>query len=50
MESVRKYGNIKLLTTESKRHYLVSEPKKQKKMFYKFIRHRNEKKNTNIHE
>ena len=48
MENVRKYRNIKLVTTESRRNYLVSEPNYHTtKIYRKFISNRNEK-NSNI--
>ena len=45
MEYVRKYTDIKLVTTERRRKYLVSEPNcHTAKFFLKFISNRNEKK------
>ena len=45
MENVRKHRNIKLVTTERRGNYLVSEPKSYYKFFHKkFISNRNEKK------
>ena len=51
MENVRKYRNIQLVATKSRRNYLVSGPNchTTKFFFKKFISHRNEK-NTSIHE
>ena len=45
MENVRKYGYIKLVTTERKRNYLLSEPNYHTaKSFYRtFISYRNKK-------
>ena len=34
MENVRKYGDIKLVTTERRRNYLVSEPSYQTLNFF----------------
>ena len=34
MENVRNYRDIKLVTTERKRNYLVSEPKYYTKKFF----------------
>ena len=34
MENVRKHRNIKLITTERKRNYLVSEPKYRTTKFF----------------
>ena len=41
--------DIKFVTTETRRNYLVSEPNSYKKIFWIFIIYRNEK-NINIHE
>ena len=51
MENVRKYKDIKLVTTEMRRNYLVSEPNcHTTKIFYrKLISNRNEE-NSNINE
>ena len=50
MENVRKYRDIKLVTTERKRNYLVSESLLYYKVFHrKLVGSRNEK-NLNIHE
>ena len=51
MDNVRKHRNIKLVTTEKRRDYLVSEPNYHTtKFFYrKFISNRN-KKASNINE
>ena len=45
MENVRKHRDIKLVTTDEKRHKLVSEPNyhTRKTFFRKFISNRNEK-------
>ena len=46
MENVRKHKDIKLITTQARRNYLVSEPNYQTIQFFffrKFISHRNEK-------
>ena len=45
MENVRKHRDIKLLTTEIRRKYLVSEPNYHRKL----VGHRNEK-NSNRYE
>ena len=52
IESVRKYRNIKLVSTEKRRNYLASEPNYHttKVFFKKSNSSRNEKKTTNIHE
>ena len=43
MENVRKDRNIKLITTEARRNYLVSEPNYHTaKIFLNFIINRNE--------
>ena len=50
---MRKYRNIKLVTSEERKNYLVSEPNyhRTKCFLCKFISHRNLKKNnTNIYE
>ena len=46
MENVTKHKDIKLVTTEIKRSYLVSEPNYHTTTFFqkKFISNRNEKK------
>ena len=46
MESVRKHRDIKHVTTETRRNYLVLEPHYHTKKFFKekFIGNRNEKK------
>ena len=46
MENVRKHRYIKLVTTERRRNYLVSEPNYHTTNFFyrKFISNRNEKK------
>ena len=51
MKNVRKHRNIKLITTERRRNYSVSEPSYHTtNIFYrKFISNRNEK-NSNINE
>ena len=50
MENVRKHRNIKLVTTERRRNYLVSEPNYQiQSLLQKFISNRKEK-NPNINE
>ena len=51
MESVRKYRYMKLVTTERKRNYLVSEPNcHTTNIFHRiFISNRNEK-SSNINE
>ena len=50
MENVRKHRNIKLVTTERRRNYLVSEPNYQiQSLLQKFISNR-KKKNPNINE
>ena len=51
MESVRKYRDMKLVTTERKRNYLVSEPNCHTTNLFrrKFISNRNEK-SSNINE
>ena len=47
VENVRKYRHIKLVTTERKRNYVVSEPKSHHKVFYRTsISNRNEKRDT----
>ena len=45
MANVRKYKDIKLVTTKRKRNYLVSEPNYHTTIFFfrKFISSRNEK-------
>ena len=45
MENVRKWRDIKLVTTEARKNYLISEPNYyiKKKIFRKFISHRHEK-------
>ena len=46
MENVRKHKDIKLITTQARRNYLVSEPNYHTIQFFffrKFISHRNEK-------
>ena len=49
MENVRKYRDTKLVTTERRRNYLVSEPNYHNKVFHiKFISNRNLKKNPQI--
>ena len=48
MENQKKYRNIKLVTTERRRNYLVSEPY-YKAFHRKFISNRNEK-NSNSYE
>ena len=47
MENVRKHRNIKLVTTERRRNYLVPEPNDHTAKF--FISYRNEK-NANDNE
>ena len=42
MENVRKHGNVKFVTTERRRKYLVSEPNKLSD--YKVLKLENEKK------
>ena len=51
MENVRKHRNIKLITTESRRSYLVSEQNYHTAKFFHrtFISNRNEK-NSNMNE
>ena len=50
MENGRKQRNIKLVTTEARRNYLVLElTYHRKKSFQKFINHRS-KKAQNIHK
>ena len=50
-ESVRKYRNIKLVSTEKRRNYLASEPSYHTtKVFFKNLIAVEMKKNTNIHE
>ena len=51
MENVRKYRGMKLVTTERRRNYLVSEPNNHTTKFFtnKFIGYRNEK-NSNTNE
>ena len=34
MENIRKHGHLKLLTTEKRRNYLVSEPNYQSTNFF----------------
>ena len=48
-ENLRKYRNIKLVTTKRRRNYLVSEPNYNTTIFHRrFIGYRNEKNsNTN---
>ena len=44
MENVRKYRDIKLITTERRKYYLVNNKLSYCKVFYgKFINNRNEK-------
>ena len=44
MEKVRKHGDIKLVTTESKRNYLVRTKLSYYKVFHKpFVSYKNEK-------
>ena len=45
MKNVRKHKDSKLVTTEARSNYSVSEPKYHKRniFFWKFISHRNEK-------
>ena len=45
MENVRKQGDMKLVTTEKRRNYLVSEPNCNitKSFFWKFVKSQNEK-------
>ena len=52
MENVRKYRDTKLVTTERRRNYLVSEPNYHNKVFHrKFISNKDLKKNpSNINE
>ena len=49
MGNVGKHRDIKLLTTEERSNYLVSETNYRTTIFLKFISHRYEK-NTNIYE
>ena len=51
MENVGKHRRIKLVTTEWRRSYLVSEPNYHTKNFFhtKFVSNRNEK-NSNTYE
>ena len=46
MENLRKHRNIKLVTTEARRNYLVSEPNYDTTNFFfgKLFTHRNENK------
>ena len=47
MENVRKQRDIKLVTTERRRNYLVSEPNYHTKVFHRyFISNRNGEKNS----
>ena len=48
MENVRKHRDIKLVTTERRRNYLISEPNYHTTNFFyrKGISNRNEKKDT----
>ena len=48
MENVRQHRDIKLVTTERRRNYLVSEPNYYTTNFFyrKFISNRNKKKQT----
>ena len=54
MENLRKHGDIKLVTTESRRNYLDSEPNDYTiKLFTfhrTFISNRNEKKDRDIYK
>ena len=49
MENVRKHGDIKLVITERRRNYLVSELNYQTVFHRKFAGYGNEK-NSNTHE
>ena len=50
MENVRKHRVIKLITTERRRNYLVSEPNDHTTIFsWKYISNKNEK-NSNTYE
>ena len=50
MENVRKHRDIKLVSSESRRNYLVSEPNYHTKAFFRyFISNKNEK-NHNTYE
>ena len=53
MENVRKHRDIKLVTTERRRNYLVSEPNYSqvfKQVFHKNIISNRNDKNSNINE
>ena len=50
MENMRKNRDIKLVTNEARRNYLISELSYKNFFFKKFISLRNEKKTTNIHK
>ena len=53
MENARKHRNIKLVTTERRRNYLVSEPNYSqvfKQVFHKNIISNRNDKNSNINE
>ena len=51
IKNLRKHRNIKLVTTESRRNYFVSEPNYQifHNIYYQFISNRSEK-NLNTYE
>ena len=49
MENLRKYRDIKLVTTERRKNYLVSKPNYHPTKSFKFISNRNEK-ISNINE
>ena len=52
MENVRKHRDIRLVTTERRRNYLVLEPNYHTTKFFKekFISNRNEKKNRDTYK
>ena len=52
MENVRKHRDIRLVTTERRRNYLVLEPNYHTTKFFteKFITNRNEKKNRDTYK